>query len=400
MKAFTYYSPTEIVFGKGTEGKAGELVKKYGGKRVLLIYGGNSAVKSGLKDRVEKSLTDAGLAVHSEGGVIANPLLSRAEEILAAGRSFEADFVLPVGGGSVIDTAKSVALAMADPEAKIWDYWEKKRDMTACLPLGCVLTISAAGSETSNSMVLTDDLKVPPTKRAINNDVLRCKFAIMDPDLTMTLPKYQIGAGTADIFMHTAERYFTKILGNHMTDEIAEGLFRNIIKYGPIGVEDPQDYEAMSEIMWTGSVSHIGLTGLGAKGDTPRDGDWSCHQLGMALSALYNSTHGATLSAVWASWARYVRETNIARFGQFARNVFGITEPDDMKASELAIWKVNEFFTSLGMPVSITELLGRRPDDDELVKLTVECTYDCTRTIGTFQVLGYDDILEIYRNAR
>ncbi|MCR4629146.1 MAG: iron-containing alcohol dehydrogenase [Bacillota bacterium] len=400
MQKFVYYAPTEIVFGQDTELQTAGLVKKYGGNRVVLIYGGKSAVKSGLIGRVEENLKGEGLEVLSCGGVVPNPLLSKAREIAKAAVEFKADFVLAVGGGSVIDTAKAVALVLAAPEHDVWDFWSKKAPLDKAAPLGSILTISAAGSETSNSTVLTKDDKTPPTKRGINSDSFRCRFTIMNPDLTMTLPVWQIGAGAADIFMHTSERYFAKILGNHLTDEIAEGLFRDIIKYGPIGVKDPKNYEAMSEIMWCGSVSHVGLTGIGAKGDTAREGDWACHQLGMAISALYDSTHGATLSAVWASWARYVKSQNLPRFAEFARKVYGIAETDDEKAADEGIQRTNEFFRSLGMPLTITELLGHEPTDEELTKLADECSYDHTRSIGSFKTLDYDDILAIYRMAK
>ncbi len=399
MEKFVYYAPTEIVFGRDTENRTAELVKKYGGTRVFVIYGGHSAVKSGLIGRIEENLKEAGIPMLAMGGVVPNPLVSTAREMVKAALEFDADFILGVGGGSVMDTAKGVAHAVASPEHDIWDFWTGTK-VEKSLPIGAVLTISAAGSETSNSAVLTNDLKVPPTKRGINNNFNRCKFAIMNPELTMTLPKYQIGAGAADIFMHTSERYFAAILGNHLTDEMAEGLFRDIILYGPKGVEDPQDYEAMSEIMWCGSVSHVGLTGIGAQGDTPREGDWACHQLGMAISALYDSTHGATLTAVWAAWARYVREANIARFAQFARKVYGITEEDDMKASEAGIECTNAFFKSVGMPLSLTELLGHEPTDEEIEAIATECTYDRKRKIGSFKVLDYDDIVAIYKACR
>lgn len=399
MEKFVYHAPTEIVFGRDTELKAAELVKKYGGSRVVLIYGGRSAVKSGLIDRVVKNLEENGISVKALGGVVPNPLVSTARKMTEEAIAFKADFVLAVGGGSVIDTAKGVAHATADPTHDIWDFWTGTK-VEKSLPVGTILTISAAGSETSNSSVLTNDEKEPPTKRGLTTPFNRCKFAIMNPELTMTLPPYQIGAGAADIFMHTSERYFAAVLGNHLTDEIAEGLFRDIVEYGPKGVQDPHDYEAMSEIMWCGSVSHVGLTGIGAQGDTAREGDWSCHQLGMALSALYDSTHGATLTAVWAAWCRYVREENIGRFARFARKVYGITETDDLKASEEGIFKTNEFFKSLGMPLSLTELLGHTPDDEEIEKIATECTYDHTRKIGSFKVLDYDDIVAIYKACR
>ena len=400
MQKFNYYAPTEIVFGPETEKKVGELVKKYGGTRVFVIYGGHSAEKSGLIQRVLTSLEEAGVPARAMGGVVPNPILSTAREMATAALDFEADFILAVGGGSVIDTAKGVALTVASPEYDVWDFWSKKAPLERSTPIGAILTISAAGSETSDSAVITDDTKVPPTKRGINTNLNRCRFAIMNPELTMTLPLWQIGAGAADIFMHTSERYFAPILGNHLTDEIAEGLFRDIIEYGPKGVANPKDYEAMSEIMWCGSVSHVGLTGVGAKGDTAREGDWACHQLGMAISALYDSTHGATLTAVWASWSRYVRNTNLARFARFARKVYGITEPDDMKASEEGICRTEAFFKSLGMPLTLTELLGHEPTEEEIQKIATECSYDRTRKIGGFQVLDFDDMVAIYQAAK
>ena len=400
MKDFTYYAPTEIIFGKATEGKAGELIKKYGGSRVFVIYGGHSAEKSGLIDRVKKSLADAGLEASFMGGVVPNPLVSTARKMCEAAKAFNADFILAVGGGSVIDTAKGVGMYLAQPQYDVWDFWLKAELRTKCAPIGCILTISAAGSETSNATVLTNDTVKEHTKRPVTSDAVRCKFAIMNPELTMTLPLYQIGAGAADIFMHTSERYFAPITGNHLTDEMAEGLFRDIIKYGPKGVADPKDYEAMSEIMWCGSVSHVGLTGVGAKGDSAREGDWACHQLGMAISALYDSTHGATLSAVWAAWSHYVMDANLARYAQFARKVYGVTETDDLKAAEEGIIKTNEFFAALGMPLTLTQLLGHEPTDEELIALTDECSYQKSRSIGSFKVLDYDDMLAIYRACR
>ena len=399
MKDFVYYAPTEIVFGKDAELKAAAMIQKYGGSRIFVIYGGQSAVRTGLIKRIEENLSEGGLAFQSMGGVVPNPLVSTARKMAKAAIEFNADFILAVGGGSVIDTAKAVAHAVANPDQDFWNFWTGT-PLTKSTPVGAVLTISAAGSETSNSSVLTNDELDAPTKRGVNTDFNRCRFALMNPQLTMTLPVYQIGAGAADIFMHTSERYFAPILGNHLTDEIAEGLFRDIIHYGPIGVKDPQNYEAMSEIMWCGSVSHVGLTGLGSKGDTPRDGDWACHQLGMAISALYDSTHGATLTAVWAAWAHYVMNENVGRFAEFARHVYGVGETDDQKAAELGIQKTNEFFRSLGMPLSLKELLGHIPDDKEIENITEECTFGKSRTIGSFKILNYDDIKAIYNACR
>ena len=400
MLKFNYYSPTRIVFGAGTVNEIGTLIREFKVRKVAIVFGGNSAKKSGLLDIVEDRLKSEGMDVILLGGVVPNPLLSKAKEMTKEAVKFGAEFVLAVGGGSVIDTAKFVAIGVASPDTDIEEFFFQRKKVEKSLPIGTVLTIAAAGSETSDSAVLTDDVTGTHIKKGITTDYNRCKFAIMDPELTYTLPKYQIGAGVADIFMHTSERYFTDILGNHLTDEMAEGLFRDIIKFGPIGVKSPTDYEAMSEIMWCGSVSHIGLTGLGAKGDTPRDGDWSCHQLGMAISALFDSTHGATLSAIWASWANYVKDANIQRFAEFARKVYGTDEADDEKCANKGIEKTVEFFESVGMPVNLHDLLNREVSEKDCEELAINCSYKKSRSIGSFKSLSYDDMYNIYMAAR
>lgn len=400
MLKFNYYSPTRIVFGAGTVNEIGTLIRDFKVKKVAVVFGGNSAKKSGLLDIVEDRLKSEGMDVILLGGVVPNPLLSKAKEMTKEAVKFGAEFVLAVGGGSVIDTAKFVAIGVASPDTDIEEFFFQRKKVEKSLPIGTVLTIAAAGSETSDSAVLTDDVTGTHIKKGITTDYNRCKFAIMDPELTYTLPKYQIGAGVADIFMHTSERYFTDILGNHLTDEMAEGLFRDIIKFGPIGVKSPTDYEAMSEIMWCGSVSHIGLTGLGAKGDTPRDGDWSCHQLGMAISALFDSTHGATLSAIWASWANYVKDANIQRFAEFARKVYKTDEADDEKCANKGIEKTVEFFESVGMPVNLHDLLNREVSEKDCEELAINCSYKKSRSIGSFKSLSYDDMYNIYMAAR
>lgn len=400
MLKFNYYSPTRIVFGAGTVNEIGTLIREFKVRKVAVVFGGNSAKKSGLLDIVEDRLKSEGIDVILLGGVVPNPLLSKAKEMTKEAVKFGAEFVLAVGGGSVIDTAKFVAIGVANPDTDIEEFFFQRKKVEKSLPIGTVLTIAAAGSETSDSAVLTDDVTGTHIKKGITTDYNRCKFAIMDPELTYTLPKYQIGAGVVDIFMHTSERYFTDILGNHLTDEMAEGLFRDIIKFGPIGVKSPTDYEAMSEIMWCGSVSHIGLTGLGAKGDTPRDGDWSCHQLGMAISALFDSTHGATLSSIWASWANYVKDANIQRFAEFARNVYKTDEADDEKCANKGIEKTVEFFESVGMPVNLHDLLNREVSEKDCEELAINCSYKKSRSIGSFKSLSYDDMYNIYMAAR
>lgn len=399
MNKFEYYAPTKIVFGQDAESRTAELIKEFGGSRIAIIYGGNSAVKSGLIARIENNIKEADVESISMGGVIPNPVLSTVREMTAKASAFKADFILAVGGGSVIDTAKAVAHAVANPDIDVWDYYAGKATVKKSLPHAAVLTISAAGSEMSNSSVITNDEQKPVIKSGINTDFNRCKFAVMNPALTYTLPKYQIGAGAADIFMHTAERYFSEIRCNHLSDELAEGLFRTVIKYGPIAVNKPDDYEAASELMWCSSVSHVGITGLGCKGAIQREGDWACHQMGMTISAIYDYTHGATLSAIFGAWARYVMNEDVSRFATFARNVYAINEPDDITAADKGIERTEVFFKSLDMPVTLTELFGRKPTDEEIDELSLNCSRNKGRSIGAFKILNYEDMKQIYTNA-
>ena len=399
MNQFEYYAPTGIIFGKDVQKQAGEKIKAYGGTRVLIVYGGSSAVKSGLLADVETSIKKSGLEYLSTGGVIPNPVLSTVRKMIKEAIDFNADFILAVGGGSVIDTAKAVAHGVASPDIDIWDYFAGKEKVKKSLPHACVLTISAAGSETSNSAVITNDEETPTIKIGINTDFNRCKFALMNPELTYTLPKYQIAAGVADIFMHTSERYFSEIRQNHLSDEMAEGLFRTIIKYGKIGVDNQTNYEAMSEIMWCGSISHVGLTGLGCKGTIPTEGDWACHQLGMSLSAIYDSTHGATLSALWGTWARYVMEVDISRFANYARKVFHVNENDDKTAALKGITLTEQFFQSIGMPVNLHELCQKELTEEEINALADNCSRKGGRQIGSFKRLDRQDMYNIYKTA-
>lgn len=400
MNSFEYYAPTRIVFGKDVQKQAGERIKACCGSRVFIIYGGFSAVKSGLLAEVEGSIKEAGLEYLSVGGVVPNPLLSTARKMIKEAVEFKADFILAVGGGSVIDTAKVVAHGTARPDIDIWDYFMRRETVTDSLPHACVLTISAAGSESSNSAVLTNDEGLPAIKLGINTEFNRCRFALMNPELTYTLPKYQIAAGVADIFMHTSERYFAEVYDkNHLSDEMAEGLFRTIIKYGKIGVDDRENYEAMSEIMWCGSISHVGLTGLGSRGKVPAEGDWSCHQLGMSISALYDSTHGATLSAVWGSWARYVMDAGADRFAKYAKKVFCVDEGSEQKDALKGIELTEGFFKGIGMPTDIQTLCGRELTEEEIRVLAKNCSRNGSRKIGAFMILDEEDMYRIYKNA-
>ena len=314
MHSFTFYSPTEVVFGPDTELQAAELVQKYGRSRVFVVYGGGSVQRSGLLERVTKVLTDAGLAVECYGGAKPNPTLEHARDGVRKAIDFGADLVLAIGGGSAIDTGKAVAHGAANPEQDIWSFWSREVPLERSMPVGAILTIPAAGSEMSNSSVLTNE--EIGRKRGLSTDFNRPKFAIMNPELTYTLPDYQIGCGIVDIMMHTMERYFNPV-ENPLTDALAETLLRNVIEQGRTAMADHTDYTAMSELMWAGSLSHNGLTGLGGQGD------WSVHQLGHEISARFDLAHGASLAAVWGSWAGYVSEQRPARFARFARNVWG-----------------------------------------------------------------------------
>lgn len=394
MQSFEFYTPTHIVFGAGTEAQAGSLAAAQGAKHVLVVYGGKSARNSGLIDRVTRSLEDAGIAWETLGGVQPNPRLSLVRKGIELVREKNIDLLLAVGGGSVIDTAKAIADGAANPQYDVWnDIWLKKVTISAALPVGAVLTIPAAGSETSDSAVITND--ETKEKRGVNSPFHRPKFAILNPELTYTLPPFQLTCGIVDIMMHTLERYFNPITTNELSDEFAEGLLRTTIRNGRRAVAHPGDYQAMSELMWCGSRSHNGLTGLGGKTD------FATHQLGHELGAMFDVTHGASLSATWGSWARYVIVANPARFAQYAVKVWGFSHEgkDDMALGLEGIAATESFFRELHMPTCLSELgIGVLPEET-VQELAYRCAFKNTRTIGTFRVLDHNDILKIYQAA-
>lgn len=391
MHSFQYYVPTEIVFGQDSLEKLPELLAKRSISRVLVVYGGSSAKKSGLLDRVSAILFKANVSFETLGGVQPNPRVALAREGVRLALKFRAELILAVGGGSVIDTCKAIAHGAANPETDIWEFWKKRAVVTKSMPVGVILTIPAAGSETSDSAVLTN--AEAGEKRGLNTDFNRPSFAILDPTLAATLPSHQVACGVSDILMHTMDRYFNPVTDNAITDEIAEALLRVVIHHGPAAVGNPGDYAAMSEIMWCGSLSHNGLTGLGGKRD------FAPHQLGHALSEKFDVYHGDSLTAIWSSWARFVVDEDPARFARFARNVWQVTEPDDMLAAQAGIDRQESFFRLIGMPTRLTQLSCGKQDEDGLTELASRCSYGKTRTIGTFRVLGYDQILAIYRRA-
>lgn len=391
MQSFTQYTPTEIVFGRDTEKEAGRLAKKWGVSRVLLVYGGGSVVRSGLLDRVKEELEKEHISYEEIGGVQPNPRLSLAREGVRKAIAFDAQLILAVGGGSAIDTAKGIAVGAANPETDIWEFWMGRQAVERALPVGVILTIAAAGSETSDSAVLTD--KESGMKVGVGTDFVRPKFAIMNPEITYTLPKYQVACGVVDIMMHTMERYFTPVSGNQMTDEIAEGLLRTMIENGPKACANQEDYDVMSEIMWCGSLSHNGITGLG------RPKDFLNHKLGHELGAMFDEAHGATLSAVWGSWARYVYKVDIPRFARYAKTVWKIEIESEEEAALAAIERTEEFFRSLGMPVCIGEMsIGVQPDEI-LRELSDRATRGDTIQLGAFMKMTAQDVYEIYKAA-
>ena len=391
MQNFTFYLPTEIVFGRATEFCVGQEVRKHGGTKVLLVYGGRSAKESGLLDRVKHTLADEALAVAEWGGAQPNPRLDHAEAGVELALREQVDFILAVGGGSVIDTAKAIAHGTANPGVRLWDIWTGKAQLTRSLPVGAVLTIAAAGSETSDSAVLTN-MEVGK-KAGINTPLNRPVFAIMNPELTCTLPKYQIACGIADIMMHTLERYFLPDQKNQMTDEIAEGLLRTVMANGRIAVRDPHDYDAMSEIMWCGSLSHNDLTGLG------RPKDFSVHKLGHALGARFDCAHGASLTSVWGSWAEYVYRNDVGRFCHYGEKVFGLDGEISEQNARAAIAATVGYFREIGMPSSLSELGIGLQEDAVLRELALDATKGDTVELSFIRKLKAEDVYQIFRMA-
>ena len=392
MENFTHYTPTEVAFGRDTELKAGALVKKYGGSRVLLVYGQGSVERSGLLERVGESLEKEGIAYILFGGAKPNPTLEHAQEGIYLAVREKVDFLLAVGGGSAIDTAKAIAHGAARPECTLWEIWSGKEPMGDSLPVGCVLTIPAAGSEMSSSAVLT--YEAMGKKCSTSTDKNRPRFAILNPALAATLPRYQLACGVVDIMMHTMERYFIPGSKSRMTDELAEGLLRTVIEFGADVVADPSDYDAMAEVMWCGSLSHNGMTGHG------RGRDFSVHKLGHALSAKYDATHGASLSAVWKAWAEYLYEYDVERFAHYARSVWGVGGETAEEAARAGINATVEYFRQLGAPVNLKELGLTNPTDAELMALAMDATQNDTVKLSALSPMNALDVFTIFRKSK
>lgn len=393
MKDFIYYTPTEVVFGGDAENHIASLVVKNKGSKVLIHYGGHSAERSGLLDEVRRQLDSAGITHISLGGVVPNPRLGKVYEGINLCHKEGVDFILAIGGGSVIDSAKAIAYGLAY-DGDVWDFFIGKAKATDSYPLGVVLTIPAAGSEMSNGCVITKE--EGELKRAYDDNLCRPRFAVMNPQRTFTLPPYQSACGAVDIMMHTMERYFSHYADMTLTDEIAEGLLRTVRDSIHKVMEKPDDYRARAQIMWAGSLAHNGLTGCGTVGD------FATHMLEHELSAMFDVAHGAGLAALWCSWARYVYKEDVSRFVRFAVNVMGVTNDyTDPTGTALAgINAVEQFYKSLGMPTSIRELIGREATDLEISKMAAKCSLDSTATVGHFKVLDRKDMEAIYHLAR
>lgn len=391
MLNFEYYAPTHVVFGNDAELETGRLIKEQNCRKVLVHYGSQSAVRLGILDRICASLDAQGIRYVTLGGVVPNPRLSKVREGIALCRREQADFILAIGGGSVIDSAKAIGYGTAN-DGDVWDFYDRKRTPTACLPIGAVLTIAAAGSEMSNSSVITNE--DTHMKRGYSSNLGRCRFAVMNPQLTCSLPDYQTQSGCTDIMMHTMERYLNHDSNMELTDGISEALLRTVMKNALILRNDPGNYEARAEIMWASSLSHNGLTGCGSDG-----GDWASHQLEHSLGALFDVAHGAGLAAVWGSWARYVYKDRPKRFASLAMKVLNVAAKASAEETALAgIEAMEDFFGRIGMPVSLHEL-GIRPTEDEILELADNCSYHNTRTIGIVRKLNREDMAAIYRMA-
>lgn len=387
MNDFNFYSPTEFVFGKGREKECGKYVKKYGGKKVLIHYGGQSAQKSGLLDRVKSSLEQAGIEYKELGGVKPNPRDTLVYEGIKLCRGENIDFILAVGGGSVIDSAKAIAMGV-EYGGDFWDFYSGKQPEKA-LPVATVLTIAAAGSEGSGDSVITKEDGM--LKRGAGSDLLRPRFSIMNPELTQTLPAYQTACGATDIMAHVFERYFTNTKEVEITDRLCEAVLLTMIKETPRVIADPNNYEARANIMWAGTVAHTNIVGVG------REQDWNSHGIEHELSALYDCAHGAGLAVIMPAWMEFVYKHNVMRFCQMATRVFGCQmDFEDPEATALAgIKAFRTFLHGIGMPINFDEL-GAKQDD---IPVLVEKFGLGDGRTGGFVHLSSEDVAQIYNIA-
>ena len=392
MRDFVYYAPTEVVFGRSAEEQTARLVKKYGGRKVLVHYGGGSARRSGLLDKVCGLLEAEGIQYITLGGVVPNPRLGLVHEGIELCRKNQIDLILAVGGGSAIDSSKAIAYGVPY-EGDVWDFFCGKAVPVEALPVGAVVTNPASGSEMSDSCVITNEKE--KDKRGYSSQLGRCRFAILNPERTFTLPPYQTAAGVADIMMHTMERYFSNDMDMDLTESLAEALLRTLMENARKVMDNPQDYRARAQIMWGGSLSHNGLTECGMLRD------WANHKMEHELSGMFDVTHGAGLTALWPTCARYVYKANLPRFVRFAENVMGIA-PNPQNPEETAlkgIAAMEDFYRSIKMPVTISELLGRKASREEIEEMARRSSHDGAITVGKLRELGREDMKAIYSLA-
>lgn len=393
MFDFKYFTPTKVLFGKNTENKVADLIQEFGGKKVLIHYGGGSVIRSGLMQKVTDKLDTAGIKYVKLGGAVPNPRLSLVYEGIELCKKEGLDFILALGGGSAIDSAKAIGYGVMN-DGDVWDLYDYKKQAKACMPLGVILTLAATGSEMSDSSVITKEEGL--VKRGYSSDFCRPRFAILNPELTMTLPDYQTACGCTDIMMHTMERYFTNGGNMELTDSMAEALLRTVKENAKILARDPKNYDARAEVMWAGSLSHNGLTGCGNDG-----GDWMTHKLEHELGGLYDVAHGAGLAAIWGSWARYVYKNCLPRFKRYAINVMGI-EPNAGSDEEIAlkgIEAMEDFYREIKMPTNLREL-GVNATDDDLKLMAHKCAVGVNGGKGSARFLKEEDMLEIYKMSR
>ena len=392
MFDFKYFTPTKVLFGRNTEEKVAELIQEFGGKKVLIHYGGGSVIRSGLLQRVTDLLDKAEIKYVKLGGAVPNPHLGLVYEGIELCKKEGVDFLLAVGGGSVIDSIKAIGYGLMN-EGDVWDFYDYKRAAKACMPIGVILTLAATGSEMSDSSVITKEEGL--VKRGYSSDFCRPRFAILNPELTMTLPDYQTACGCTDIMMHSMERYFTNGGNMEITDSMAEALLRTVKENALILVKDPKNYEARAEVMWAGSLSHNGLTGCGNDG-----GDWMTHKLEHELGGLYDVAHGAGLAAVWGSWARYVYKNCLPRFKRFAINVMGVpASGSDEEIALRGIEAMEDFYHAIKMPTNLREL-GVNTTDEDLKLMAHKCAVGVNGGKGSARFLKEEDMLEIYKMSR
>lgn len=392
MINFEFHTPTKVIFGKNAESLVGQEIKSRGYKKVLIHFGGTYLQENGTLERVHKSLTDSGLSYVDLDGVVPNPRMGLVRQGVELCRKEDVDFILPIGGGSPIDSAKAIAYGLAN-DFDLEDLYMGRVQTDRIAPIGCISTIAATGSETSNSSVIT--IEKGWLKRAYNHDCARPLFAIMNPELTYTLPAYQTASGGADIMMHTMERYFTTTPDVDLIDRMAEGLMVAIKEATVKAVRCPHDYEARATLMWGGSLSHNGLTGTG------RTADFASHKIEHEMGGMFDVTHGASLCAIWGSWARYVYKTDVARFAQFASRIFSVPlnyhDLEETALKGIEAWE--DWCHKIGMPTSMKEL-GISPTEEQINEMADKCVATGGGHVGFFQTLYKDDVMNIYRMSR